>query len=249
MNSTVVTPHLTGADPAPGMSRNGRSGLYRTYLLFGAPGSGKGTQGKALGMVPRFFYCACGDVFRSIDTRTKVGQAFIYYSSRGELVPDEISIELWKESISSHVETHRFKPELDALLLDGIPRNLKQAELMGSLIEVDKVFHLSCPDRSTLVERLKKRALKDNRLDDANEAIIHKRLETYEIETKPVLGCYGSALIHKIDATQSPARVLWEILGVITGQGERQKEGSHPGRSAANSQKSPKMHSDELIAG
>ena len=249
MNSTVVTPHPACADSAPAMSRNGRSGLYRAYLLFGAPGSGKGTQGKALGMVPRFFYCACGDVFRSIDTRTKVGQAFIYYSSRGELVPDEISIELWKESISSHVETHRFKPELDALLLDGIPRNLKQAELMGSLIEVDKVFHLSCPDRCTLVERLKRRALKDNRLDDANEAIIHKRLETYEIETKPVLGCYGSALIHKIDATQSPARVLWEILGVITGQGERQKEGSHPGRSAANSQKSPKMHSDELIAG
>src|SRR6516164_535857 len=238
MNPTILTPPTGVAHSAPQTSRNGRSGRYLTYLLFGAPGSGKGTQGKALGMVPRFFHCACGDVFRSIDTRTKVGQAFIYYSSRGELVPDEISIELWKESISSHVESHRFKPELDALLLDGIPRNLKQAELMGSLIEVDKVFHLSCPDRSTLVERLKKRALKDNRLDDANEAVIHKRLETYEIETKPVLGCYGSALIHKIDATQSPARVLWEILGVITGQGERQKEGSHPGRSAANSQKS-----------
>ena len=249
MNSTVVTPHLAGADPAPRIFRNGRSGLYRTYLLFGAPGSGKGTQGKALGMVPRFFYCACGDVFRSIDTGTKVGQAFIQYSSRGELVPDEICIELWEESISGHVETHRFKPELDALLLDGIPRNLKQAELMESLIEVLKVFHLSCPDRSTLAERLKKRALKDNRLDDVNEAVIHKRLETYEIETKPVLGCDGSALIHKIDATQSPARVLWEILGVITVQGERQKEGSHPGRSAANPQKSPKMHSDGLIAG
>jgi adenylate kinase len=236
MNSTVVTPHPACADSAPAMSRNGRSGLYRAYLLFGAPGSGKGTQGKALGMVPRFFYCACGDVFRSIDTRTKVGQAFIYHSSRGELVPDEISIELWKESISSHVETHRFKPELDALLLDGIPRNLKQAELMGSLIEVEKVFHLSCPVRSMLVERLKKRALKDNRLDDANEAIIHKRLETYEIETKPVLGYYGSARTHKIDATRSPARVLWEILGLITGQGERQKEDSYPGRSAAESQ-------------
>ena len=224
MNSTVVTPHLAGADPAPRILRNGRSGLYRTYLLFGAPGSGKGTQGKALGMVPRFFHCACGDVFRSLDTRTKVGQAFIDYSSRGELVPDGISIELWKESISIHVETHRFKPELDALLLDGIPRNLKQAQLMESLIEVVEVFHLSCPDRPTLVERLKKRALKDNRLDDANEAVIHKRLETYEFETKPVLSYYGSALIHKIDATQAPARVLWEILGLITGQGERQKK-------------------------
>jgi adenylate kinase len=222
MNSTTLTPHLShigGANSGPETSRNVRRGLYRTYLLFGAPGSGKGTQGKALGQVPRFFHCACGDVFRSIDTRTKVGQAFIYYSGRGELVPDEISIELWKESISGDVETHRFKPELDALLLDGIPRNLQQAELMKSRIEVVKVFHLSCSDRSMLVERLKKRALKDNRLDDANEAVIRKRLETYEIETKPVLGYYGPALIHTIDATQSPARVLWEILGVITGQG------------------------------
>jgi len=218
MNPPILTPHLEGAHSASQTSRNGRSGLYRTYLLFGAPGSGKGTQGKALGTVPRFFFCACGDVFRSIDTRTKVGQAFIYYSGRGELVPDEICIELWKESISGSVETHRFKPELDTLLLDGIPRNLKQANLMESRIEVAKVFHLSCPDRSVLVERLKKRALKDNRLDDANEAVIRKRLETYEAETKPILGYYDPALIHTIDATQSPVRVLWEILGVITGQ-------------------------------
>jgi adenylate kinase len=219
MNSSILTQHLARVQPAPETSRNGRSSRYCTYLLVGAPGSGKGTQGKALGSVPRFFHCACGDVFRSMDTRTKVGQAFIYYSSRGELVPDEICIELWKESISNSVEAHRFKPELDGLLLDGIPRNVKQAKLMKSLIEVVKVFHLSCPDRSKLVERLRKRALKDNRLDDANETVIRKRLETYETETKPVLGYYGPELIHTIDATQSPARVLWEILGVITGQG------------------------------
>jgi adenylate kinase len=82
---------------------------------------------------------------------------------------------------------------------------------------VIKVFHLSCPERATLVERLRKRALKDSRLDDANEAVIRKRLETYETETKPVLDCYGPELIHTVDATQTPARVLWEILGLITG--------------------------------
>jgi adenylate kinase len=124
---------------------------------------------------------------------------------------------LWNESILGAVETHRFKPELDTLVLDGIPRNLKQAELMKSRIEVLRVFHLFCPERSTLIERLKKRALKDNRLDDANEAVIRKRLETYEMETKPILNYYDPALISTIDATQSPARVLWEILGVVTG--------------------------------
>jgi adenylate kinase len=217
MISSILTPHL-GAHSAPETSRNIRSGPYRSYLVFGAPGSGKGTQGKALGSVPRFFHCACGDVFRSMDTRTKVGQAFIYYSSRGELVPDEICIELWIESITNAVEGHRFKPELDVLLLDGIPRNLKQAKLMKSLIEVKKVFHLSCPDRAQLVERLRKRALKENRLDDANETVILKRLETYEAETKPVLDFYRPELIHTIDATQPPARVLWEILGLIAGE-------------------------------
>ena len=226
MNSTLAS-QVGGSHSAAQSSRNGRSGLYRTYLLFGAPGSGKGTQGKALGSVPRFFHCACGDVFRSIDTRTKLGQAFIYYSGRGELVPDELSLELWKESILGAVETHRFKPELDTLVLDGIPRNLKQAELMESRIEVLRVFHLYCPERATLIQRLKKRALKDNRLDDANEAVIRKRLETYEMETKPILNYYDPALISTIDATQSPARVLWEILGEVTGMSSLENRGSN----------------------
>ena len=226
MNSTLAS-QVGGSHSAAQSSRNGRSGLYRTYLLFGAPGSGKGTQGKALGSVPRFFHCACGDVFRSIDTRTKLGQAFIYYSGRGELVPDELSLELWNESILGAVETHRFKPELDTLVLDGIPRNLKQAKLMKSRIEVLRVFHLYCPERATLIQRLKKRALKDNRLDDANEAVIRKRLETYEMETKPILNYYDPALISTIDATQSPARVLWEILGEVTGMSSLQNRGSN----------------------
>ena len=226
MNSTLAS-QVGGSHSAGQSSRNGRSGLYRTYLLFGAPGSGKGTQGKALGSVPRFFHCACGDVFRSIDTRTKLGQAFIYYSGRGELVPDELSLELWNESILGAVETHRFKPELDTLVLDGIPRNLKQAELMESRIEILRVFHLYCPERATLVQRLKKRALKDNRLDDANEAVIRKRLQTYEMETKPILNYYDPALISTIDATQSPARVLWEILGEVTGMSSLENRGSN----------------------
>src|SRR5437867_5319969 len=74
---------------------------YNTFILFGAPGSGKGTQGKTLGTIPRYYHCACGDVFRSIDTRTKVGKAFLEYSSKGQLVPDEITVELWREAIDA----------------------------------------------------------------------------------------------------------------------------------------------------
>jgi len=185
---------------------------YQTYLIFGAPGSGKGTQGKILGTVPRFFHCACGDVFRSIDTRTPLGKTFLEYSSRGQLVPDETTVELWRVRIQANVEAHVFKPDIDSLVLDGIPRNVRQAELMQDIIQVRKVFHLSCPDRSKLVARLKKRALKDNRLDDANEEVIRRRLATYEEESKPLLEYYGKDLVVDFDASQPPAVVLSQIL-------------------------------------
>ena len=90
----------------------------RTYLIFGAPGSGKGTQGRTLGSLPGFYHCACGDVCRSIDTRTPLGQAFIEFSSKGQLVPDEITVELWQVSIQHSIESHQFKPEVDYLVLD-----------------------------------------------------------------------------------------------------------------------------------
>jgi len=188
---------------------------YHTYLLFGAPGSGKGTQGKTLGTIPRFFHCPCGDVFRSIDTRTKVGKAFLEYSSKGELVPDNITVELWEEAIDAAVDAHKFKPDIDILVLDGIPRNVSQARIMDEKIDVQKVFHLSCPNRDTLYARLKKRALKDNRLDDANEQVIQRRLATYESESKPVLEYYGKERIACVDATQPPAKVLLQILEIV----------------------------------
>ena len=88
---------------------------------------------------------------------------------------------------------------------------------MDDLIDVLKVFHLSCPNREALFERLKKRALKDNRLDDANEEVINRRLVTYESESKPVLGYYGKDRITCIDATQPPAKVLLHILESVNG--------------------------------
>ena len=187
---------------------------YTTYLLFGAPGSGKGTQGRSLGSIPRFFHCACGDVFRTLDTRTKVGRTFLEYSSKGELVPDEITVQLWQARIDAAVDGHEFKPDIDVLVLDGIPRNVGQAKIMDRVIDVKKVFHLSCPDRDQLFVRLKKRALKDNRLDDANEEVIKRRLETYENESKPVLEYYQDR-VQMVDAIQPPAKVLLKILETV----------------------------------
>lgn len=190
---------------------------FRTLLILGAPGSGKGTQGKVLGAIPRFHHLACGDVFRSLDTRTTLGQKFVEYSSRGELVPDDVTVQLWRANIRNRVDAYNFKPEIDFLVLDGIPRNVEQAKYMEQDIDVLKVFHLSCPDRTELARRLRKRALKDNRFDDANESVIQQRFATYEAETKPILDYYAGDRIVEIDASQPPAKVLYDIIaGVMT---------------------------------
>jgi len=188
---------------------------YRTILLFGAPGAGKGTQGKILGSIPHFYHCACGDVFRNLTIENDIGRTFIEYSSRGELVPDDVTINLWGESIEAAKATHRFRPERDTLVLDGIPRNPRQAEILKDTLDVRAVFNLSCPDMSKMVERLQRRALRENRLDDANLETIKQRLKTYESDTRPVLDYYGPKLVHVIDSTQTPVNVLRDILRTI----------------------------------
>jgi len=185
---------------------------YRTVLLFGAPGAGKGTQGKILGTIPNFFHCACGDVFRSLKTDSPMGRIFLEYSSRGELVPDETTVELWREFINASTKTGRFRPEQDTLVLDGIPRNEHQAEMLNETLKVVAIFYLRCTHVADLIERSQKRALKENRLDDANIDVIRTRLETYESESKPVLDYYGKKLLHRINADQTPAKVLFDIL-------------------------------------
>jgi adenylate kinase len=185
---------------------------FRTILLFGAPGAGKGTQGKILGTIPHFFHCACGDVFRSLKTDSPVGEVFLEYSSRGELVPDEPTIDLWRDFINNSTTNGRFHPDNDTLVLDGIPRNVHQAEMLKETLQVVSIFFLRCKEVDNLIERLQRRALKENRLDDANIDVIRSRLETYERETKPVLEYYGKKMVHKINADQAPHKVLFDIL-------------------------------------
>jgi len=74
---------------------------YKTILLFGAPGAGKGTQGRVLGCVPNYFYFSCGDVFRNLRPEDPLGKKFMEYSSKGELVPDELTVELWRKHLAA----------------------------------------------------------------------------------------------------------------------------------------------------
>ena len=180
--------------------------------MFGAPGSGKGTHGKILGAIPGYVHFSCGDVFRSLNPETPLGKVFVQYSSRGELVPDEPTMELWKGYAHGLVGTGRFHPAKDTLILDGLPRNVHQAQMLKKFLNVVAVFYLCSENVENLVKRLQRRALKDNRLDDANMEVIRARLKTYENETKPVLNYYGKEMVHRINTDGTPTETFYKVL-------------------------------------
>lgn len=188
---------------------------YRTILLMGKPGSGKGTQGNVLGVLPGFFHLSCGDVYRQLNHKSELGKTFLKYSSQGLLVPDDITVRLWAEHINKQAHTNHFHPKQEILILDGIPRNQHQAEMMEEHIDVTHLFVLEVSDEDKLIERIHRRALHQNRLDDAGEDIIRRRFHEYKVETKPILGYYPEHLIRNIDANGTPIDVLYSIINVI----------------------------------
>lgn len=188
---------------------------YNTILLFGAPGAGKGTQGSILGRIPGFYHLSCGEVFRSLDIHSELGKVFYEYSSKGELVPDDVTVRMWVENVHAQTILSLYKPYDDLLVLDGIPRNAHQAELMDEHINVLGIVHLVCDDQEAMIKRLRRRALKENRADDAKEDVIRNRWRVYEEETAPVLRHYDSSLIHQVSAVGSPASVLQHVLNVV----------------------------------
>ena len=160
-------------------------------------------------------HLACGDVFRALDSNSELGKIFAAYSSRGELVPDEITVKMWAEYTHSQSAQEIYKPDSQLLILDGIPRNLNQAQLMDEHIRVLSLVHLGCKDEDAMVDRLQRRALKENRADDACEDVIRHRWKVYEKETQPVISYYPASLVNVIDALGTPARVLQEILEIV----------------------------------
>jgi len=188
---------------------------YRTILLFGAPGVGKGTQGNILGQIPGFFHLSCGDVFRSLDISSPEGKEVYYHTSQGELVPNDLTIKIWKKGLDARIAYTAFKPREDLLILDGIPRNIEQAKWLEDHVEVLGVIYLVCSDEEEMIHRIRRRAIHANRADDANEKIIRHRFEVYHKESEPVLEYYPPELISEIDALGSPAAVLSKILDVV----------------------------------
>jgi len=190
---------------------NTSTARYNVVLLFGPPGSGKGTWGKILALLPGFYHFSTGEMFRLLDVDSDIGRRIIETMRRGELVPDEITFDLWQQHLHNATLIGRFHPPKDILVLDGFPRTLRQAEMLNRVAEVKLILKLDCANRDILVERLHRRAILEARLDDANVAVIRHRFEIYDTATEMTLKNFSSPLIETIDVAAPPVRILSAI--------------------------------------
>jgi len=184
----------------------------RAVLIFGPPGSGKGTQGKFLSSAGNHYHLSSGDIFRGLSPESPAGELYHSYAREGKLVPDEITIEIWHHYVMGLIATNRYFPDEQLILLDGIPRTKHQAEILDNHVEVEKIILLESRSKDVLVQRLKRRALIERRFDDSDEKILRNRMEIYEQETVPVLAHYPEEKIVRFDAELRPLDVLRDIL-------------------------------------
>jgi adenylate kinase len=178
-------------------------------LLLGPQGSGKGTQAKRISEAYGIPHIASGDMLRAaMAAETELGRRVKPIYDRGDLVPDELMIELIRERLGQDDTENGFA-------LDGFPRTLPQAEALDPMLreigkELTVVFVLQLPDE-VCIERLTKRAQLEGRVDDTPEAIA-KRLEIYRRETEPLIEWYRiRSNVVTVHAERSVNEVFAEI--------------------------------------
>lgn len=186
-------------------------GKFRTILLFGMPGSGKGTQGKVLDQLPDLVHVSMGDVFRKIPRFGKLGAEIDSYTSVGNMVPDDLTMRIFERHVRILELQEFFVPGEQTLILDGLPRTYAQAQMLDRLLDVVQIFHLKIEDKQLARKRLKARALIEGRLDDMSDEVINRRLNTYYAETYETLSFYPPELIYDIEAGQPMINVLRDI--------------------------------------
>jgi adenylate kinase len=184
--------------------------MNRAILLFGYPGSGKGTQGQILAALPGFHHVAMGDILRGLQPGHPLYAAIRERITKGNLVPDELVMELF----GSHLDSLKL-PATDFVIVDGIPRSRRQVELLNHQVEVIKIFKLSIYDESIVVDRLRRRAAAQNRPDDASDSVIQHRLEVYRNETESSINSYPGTILTRIQANQPVFDVHLDIISAL----------------------------------
>lgn len=189
---------------------------FRSVLIFGPPGSGKGTLGKFLSSAGNHCHLSSGEIFRTLSPESPAGKLYHTYAGKGLLLPDEVTLQIWHHFVHGLIATNRYFPNEQLLLLDGIPRTLRQAELLEKHIKVEGVIVLEIKHFEELVKRLQRRAVIEKRTDDMDVNILRTRMEVYLKDTSQLLKHYPASLVSRFDAEQKPLEVLRDVLVGLT---------------------------------
>lgn len=159
-------------------------------ILFGPPGSGKGTQATKLVEKYGLLHISTGDLFRyEIGNNTPLGLKAKSYIDQGALVPDEVTIGMLRNKVEAN-------PDVQGYIFDGFPRTTPQSEALDKLLAeksdtVSRLIMLSVPDEE-IVKRLLLRGETSGRPDDKEESVIRNRIDVYKRETTPVYDFYDA---------------------------------------------------------
>jgi len=153
-------------------------------VLFGKPGAGKGTQASFLKKTFNLVHISTGDLFRyNIKNQTKLGKLAQSYMNNGDLVPDQVTIDMLEAEVDQN-------PNAEGFIFDGFPRTKAQAEALDIFLKTKNMSITATialeADNDILVERLLERGQSSGRIDDKNEIKIRNRFDEYNIKTAPL---------------------------------------------------------------
>ncbi len=188
--------------------------LMINLVLFGKPGAGKGTQAEFLKSKYQLFHLSTGDLFRHhISKKTVLGTLAQSYMDKGDLVPDQVTIDMLKDAVENN-------PDEKGFIFDGFPRTTKQAEALDTFLsensmQISATLALEADD-DILVERLINRGKTSGRTDDQDEKKIRNRFEEYNNKTAPLITFYDAqGKFYSVDGVGSIDEITQRLTALI----------------------------------
>ncbi|MDY6206600.1 MAG: adenylate kinase [Prevotella sp.] len=186
----------------------------KNIVIFGAPGSGKGTQSEMMIGKYSLNHISTGEVLRrEIGNGTELGKTAKLYIDKGQLIPDDLMIGILAQVYDSFGNDHK------GVIFDGFPRTIAQAEALKEMLaerghRVSAMIELDVPEE-VLMQRLIKRGKEQGRADD-NEETIHKRLDVYRNQTAPLVDWYKrEGLHHHVNGFGELDRIFDDVCHII----------------------------------